>query len=124
MSYVLVVDDQPTVRDLLRRYLEEWGFGVEDAADATEALKGMKAKPAAIAIVDIRMPGQTGLWLAEQIHQRWRSTGIIIVSADSEAARLHAYDHIVKPIDRDELRETVLRVAQRVHLIPNRPDTE
>lgn len=120
MSYVLVVDDQEQVRDLLRRYLEDWGFEVKEATNATEALNEMKTRTAAIAILDLRMPGQTGLWLAEQIHRRWKSTGIIIVSADSEAARLHTYDHIVKPIDREQFRETVQRVARRVQLSPNR----
>jgi CheY-like chemotaxis protein len=118
MSYVLVVDDQETVRDLLCRYLEGWDFDAHATASAMEALATMETKQPAIAILDLQMPGKGGLWLAEQMHQRWPHTAIIIVSADSEGARLHSYDHIVKPFDREQLRETVTRVARRVQLSP------
>jgi CheY-like chemotaxis protein len=118
MSYVLVVDDQETVRDLLCRYLEGWGFDAHAAASATEALTAMEAKQPAIAILDLQMPGKGGLWLAEQVHLRWPNIAIIISSGDTELARLRSYDYIVKPFQRDAVRETIIRVAERVQLAP------
>ena len=117
MSYVLVVDDQETVRDLLCRYLEAWSFRAHATANAIEALAAMETKQADIVVVDLQMPGKGGLWLAEQIHQRWPNTAIIIATADGYAA--HRYERIVKPFDRQQMREVVERVAQRAHLPPH-----
>ena len=119
MSYVLVVDDQEAIRDLLCRYLEESGFTTHASANAVEAVAAMETKRAAIAMMDLEMPGKSGLWLAEQVHQRWPETAIIIITGDGEAASLHSYDHIMKPFNREQVRDTVMRVAHSVHLSPS-----
>src|SRR5258705_197134 len=80
MSYVLIVDDEEPIRNLLRRQLAGWGYSVRTASTAMEALELMAAEPAAIALVDFRMPGQDGLWLTERLHQRWRKTVVVIIT--------------------------------------------
>lgn len=113
-SYVLVVDDEKPIRDMLRRRLEGWGYVVKDAANAAVALELMLADPAAFAIIDIKMPGHDGLWLAEQIRQRWQTPVIMATGADDmtsveRSRKLGAVDYVLKPFDRELLRQAVTR---------------
>jgi two-component system response regulator VicR len=113
-SYVLVVDDEKPIRDILRRRLEGWGYVVKEAANASAALELMLAERAAFAIVDIRMPGHDGLWLVEQIRERWHIPIIMATGADDMASversrQLGAIDYVLKPFDRELLRQAVTR---------------
>lgn len=69
---VLVVDDEAPVRELLRRWLEGWGYRVTQAGNATDALESMLAKPAPILFCDVTMPGHDGLWLIERVRAKWQ----------------------------------------------------
>ena len=77
----------------------------------------MLSEPAAIAIIDIRMPGHDGLWLAEQIRERWSKTAIIIatgaddVTSIEKSRKLGAVDYVLKPFDRELLRQALHRAA-------------
>ena len=118
-SYVLVVDDEERICHLLRRRLEGWGYRVETALTATEALEMMLADPASIAVLDIRMPGHDGLWLAEQIRQRWKTAIIIATAADDmgsieRSRQVGAVDYVLKPFDRELLRQAMQRAAKAV----------
>src|SRR5687768_2123810 len=79
-SSVLVVDDEPPVREFLTRWLAAWGYIVTTAGSAFEALEVMQAEPVPIMMCDIKMPGHDGLWLAEQVRARWPKTAIIIAT--------------------------------------------
>jgi CheY-like chemotaxis protein len=104
MSYVLVVDDEGPIRSVLRRRLEGWGYAEKDAANAADALELMLTDPAAIALLDIGLPGHDGLWLAERIRAKWPETKIIMASgADALAViekskSLGAIDYVMKHI--------------------------
>ena len=119
-SYVLVVDDEEPIRSFLRRRLEGWGYTVRGAGSATAALELMVADPATIAIIDIGMPGHDGLWLAEQIRQRWSKTAIIMATgADDmrsieESRQLGAVDYLLKPFDRELLRQALVRASNAI----------
>lgn len=118
-SFVLVVDDEERICSLLRRRLEGWGYRVETALSATDALEMMLADPASIAILDIRMPGHDGLWLAEQIRQRWKTAIIIATGADDMGTierirEVGAVDYVLKPFDRELLRQAMQRAAKAV----------
>src|SRR5688572_9131011 len=78
---VLVVDDEQSARAFLRRRLEAWGYMVEEAESAAQALEAMFAAPASIVLCDIRMPGHDGLWLAERVREHWPQTAIIMTTA-------------------------------------------
>jgi DNA-binding NtrC family response regulator len=120
-SYVLVVDDEEPICTLLRRQLEGWGYAVEIALNATEGLERMLVDPASIAIVDLKMPGRDGLWLAEQIHKRWPRTAIIIATGAhefgsiEESRTLGVVDWVLKPFDREQLRHIITRAAAGAH---------
>lgn len=118
VSYVLVVDDEQPIRALLRRRLERWGYTVKEAESATQALERMLSEPAAVAIIDIQMPGRDGLSLAKQIRQRWSKTAIIMATgADDmrsieESRQLGAVDYVLKPFDRELLRQALVRASE------------
>jgi CheY-like chemotaxis protein len=118
MSYVLVVDDDESIRKVLRKRLERWGYTVKDASNAAEALEHMLAEPAVIALLDISMPGHDGLWLAERIRARWSKTPIIMASGADDmevverSRKLGAVDYVMKPFDQELLRQALLRAAQ------------
>jgi DNA-binding NtrC family response regulator len=118
MAYVLVVDDEESIRIVLRKRLERWGYTVKEAANATDALELMFAEPAAIVLLDIRMPGHDGLWLAERIRPRWSDTRIIIVSGVDDtdlvekSKALGAIDYVMKPFDQELLRQALERAAR------------
>jgi CheY-like chemotaxis protein len=71
-GYVLVVDDDPAIRELLCRCLEASGHLVKQASSADVALDVMAEAPASVVLCDIRMPGRDGLWLAERLRAEWR----------------------------------------------------
>ena len=116
---VLVVDDEPPVREFLTRWLVAWGYDVKTAASASEALEVMQAGPIPIMMCDIKMPGHDGLWLAEQVRARWPKTAIIIATGahahDLEAVyasrKLGAVDYILKPFEREMVRQALHRAA-------------
>ena len=116
-SYVLVVDDEPLVRDFIARCLEERGYAVKKAGSAAEALELMVNKPASMVLCDIRMPVQDGLWLADRLRAHWPITPVIMVTGidDVETVRQSreagAVDYITKPIARDQLLQVVRRAA-------------
>jgi YesN/AraC family two-component response regulator len=112
---VLVVDDEAPVRELLRRWLEAWGYRVRQAGDATDALVVMLAEPSSIMLVDIRMPGRDGLWLIERIKENWPKTVFIVASAADDfetvksSQRAGAVDYVLKPFARVLLRQALDR---------------
>ena len=113
---VLIVDDENTVRELMRRWLEAGGYSVTAAATAEEALGRLEMDaPPAVALCDIRMPGHDGLWLAERIRQRYPETAVIMatgvqdVGPAVESLRNGVIDYLTKPFGRDRLGEAVSR---------------
>lgn len=112
---VLVVDDELGVRDLMVRWLEAAGHVVVAASSADEALARAAEVPIGVALCDIRMPGRDGLWLAEQIRQRWPETAVVMATGVQDVGsavaslRHGVIDYLMKPFGRDRLREAVQR---------------
>lgn len=78
---VLVVDDEPVVRQFLTRCLDKWGYPSAEAGTAAEALEMMVTRPASVVLCDIKMPGHDGLWLSARLRALWPQTAIIMVTA-------------------------------------------
>ncbi|MGH9147038.1 MAG: response regulator [Vicinamibacterales bacterium] len=116
---VLVVDDEPAVREFLARWLAAWGYSVKVAANASEALEVMLAEPVPIMVCDIKMPGHDGLWLAERVRQRWPQTAIIMatgahahdLAAVVASHKLGVVDYIMKPFEREMLGQALRRAG-------------
>jgi CheY-like chemotaxis protein len=114
-AYVLVVDDEAVVREFLARCLEGWGYAVRQAGSAAEAIELMMERPASLALLDIRMPGQDGIWLANRLRAHWPHLPIVMATAidDMQTVRksrdLGVVDYLTKPIKREQLQEVVQR---------------
>jgi len=112
---VLVVDDEPNVRALLRAWLESSGYVVRQASSADEALRTLAEIPTAVAVCDLRMPGHDGLWLTEHVRREFPETAVIIatgvndISAVVEGLRQGVVDYLPKPFDRHRLTDAVAR---------------
>jgi DNA-binding NtrC family response regulator len=114
-SYILIVDDDPGVRNLMTRCLQNWGYAAKHAGSAAQALETMRSEPASLVLCDVKMPGEDGLWLAERLHAHWPLVPIIMVTAldDPEtirqSKRVGAADFIKKPITPDLLLQALRR---------------
>lgn len=112
----MVVDDEKIVRDLFLRILPKQGFEVFAAKDGKEGLKLLQRDTIDLALVDIKMPGMSGITLLKKIKKLNPDLEVIIItgyaSLDSaiKAVKHGAFDYIKKPLD--ELSE-ILRVIQR-----------
>jgi DNA-binding NtrC family response regulator len=119
MSYVLVVDDEASIRKLLTRWLAGWEYASKEAANADEAIDRMTDEPASIVLCDVMMPVHDGIWLAEQLRNRWPQTAVIMASSAEDmdtVMRMHkqgAVDFVTKPFGREMLRQALLRASGR-----------
>ena len=109
---VLVVDDDEGVRIVMARWLESLGHQVRVARDAQEALLVLAAFPIDVALCDIRMPGQDGVWLSEQVWRNHPQTAVIFATGldeiDLSVTRGPGVaGYIMKPFNRDELAAVI-----------------
>jgi DNA-binding response OmpR family regulator len=115
---VLVVDDDPSVREVLEDYLAEQGFeaiAVDSAAAARRQLETVQAR---VALLDVGLPGEDGLSLARYIREHF-DMGIIMVSGAGDTVdrivglEVGADDYVAKPFDLRELRARLKSVLRR-----------
>ena len=120
MAYVLIVDDEESIRHLLGRWLTGWGYESKEAASATDALAQMDVEPAAIVLCDVMMPVHDGIWLAEQVRDRWPQTAVIMASSAQDMdtvmrmRKQGAVDYITKPFGRELLRQALQRASDKL----------
>ena len=110
---IMVVDDMPDVRGFLSDFLEEEGYAVEAFGNATDALQRLDEFRPGVILLDILMPGLSGLAALEQIRVTNPEVGIIMVTGISDDAIARktlaqgAFDYIAKPIDLDYLKRSL-----------------
>ena len=106
--HILVVDDDDRIRELVKQYLEENNFLVSTAIDAFDAKKKIDIIKFDILVLDIMMPGKSGLSLTEEI-KKINSTPVILLTAKGEATdrikglEIGADDYLGKPFEPKEL---------------------
>jgi two-component system response regulator AtoC len=119
---VLVVDDENSVRHMLRLVLEGAGYRVTEAGSGTEALQLLQDESFDIILSDIRMPELDGLGLLQQIKQLGVDGMVIMMSAYGsidtavECLKHGAYDYISKPFKPDEVILTLRKAEERIRL--------
>ncbi|MFT4690215.1 MAG: response regulator [Verrucomicrobiia bacterium] len=84
MARVLVIDDEPQIRSLLKRFLTQAGYEVDEAADGLEGVQAMNDNPADLIITDILMPKQEGLETIRLIREKHADAKIIAMSGGSQ----------------------------------------
>ena len=121
---VLVVDDEPTIGEVVSTYLERAGYETRLAADGYEALEAVAKRRPDLIVLDLMLPGIDGLEVMRRV--RDRSTAIILLTAKGEESdrviglRLGADDYVVKPFSPAELVARVDAVLRRVDTVAER----
>lgn len=124
MNQALIVEDDPQVAHINSGYLERSGFSVAGVtADSTRALEILRHQPVQLVLLDIYLPGASGLQLLRELRSAEQEVEVIVVSAakDSaqirEAFRLGCLDYIIKPFTYERLQDSLNKYRQKVHLL-------
>lgn len=119
MSYrILLVDDEPLARERLKRLLQEHGDFevVAEAGDGEAAMSWLRQYRCDLVLLDIQMPGKTGLQVAEEIQQLEHVPLVVFCTAYDEHAlqafRVKAIDYLMKPIAKDDLSRALQRAVE------------
>jgi DNA-binding response OmpR family regulator len=118
MQTVLVVDDEPIVRDVVVRYLERDGFQTQTASDGDAARALIEEHEPSLVVLDVMLPGTDGLSLCRWIRGRSSLPVILLTARGEEADRivgleLGADDYVTKPFSPRELAARVRSVLRR-----------
>jgi two-component system response regulator ResD len=121
MTQVLVVDDEPTIREIVVRYLERDGFATLEAADGDRARELVERESPDLVVLDLMLPGTDGLELCRWIRSRSSLPVIMLTARGEESDRivgleLGADDYVTKPFSPRELAARVRTVLRRAEL--------
>lgn len=119
MARVLVVDDDPTVREVVVSYVRAHGHDVTEAADGEQALAAMRTARADLVVLDLMLPGITGLEVCRRLREAHDVPVIMLTALGSETDRVvglqhGADDYVTKPFSPRELALRVDSVLRRV----------
>jgi two-component system phosphate regulon response regulator OmpR len=119
-AHILVVDDDSRLRDVLRRFLVQHGYTVTTAADAADADAKLAALSFDLGVLDVMMPGESGLDLLKRIRRTSRMPILLLTARGEPSDRIAglaggADDYLAKPFEPDEL---VLRIQAILRRAP------
>ena len=112
---ILVVDDEPKMRHILRLILEEAGYSVLEAQNGLEALDIISRNPCGVVFTDLKMDGMTGVELLKNIKENHPEIPVVMVTAfgsvESAVEAMHAgaLDYITKPFEEEKIIVTAER---------------
>ena len=115
---IIVVDDELSIRESLRGWLQQDGYQMETAAGGPEALAKNAENRFDIMLIDVKMPEMDGLTLLKKIKETDADIAIVMMTAHGdirdavEAMKLGAYDYLLKPFDLEELSLTIEKLVQ------------
>lgn len=110
---VLIVDDEEAIRDLLHQILDGEGYVSEAAASAEMALEKLQERSFDVVLLDIMMPGASGIELLSTLRESFEGMSVLIVTAVNDAATMDeavgkgAFGYILKPFSIEEVRAKV-----------------
>ena len=120
---IFSADDEPNIRQLIKRVLESARYGVITAADGNQVLDLIAKKNPELVFLDIQIPGKSGLEVLQELRENHPDTVVIMarviddVSIAINAIRKSAYDYLNKPFNVDELVISTERAPERRRLI-------
>lgn len=116
MARILIIDDEPQIRSMLRLMLERVGYEVAEAPDGIEGIRRYRENPADLIITDLIMPNKDGIGMIIDLKKEFPKVKIIAMSGGGVnrpegyldgAKKLGATRTLTKPIDRDEMLKAV-----------------
>jgi|WetSurMetagenome_2_1015567.scaffolds.fasta_scaffold09384_4 DNA-binding NtrC family response regulator len=115
---ILVVDDESTICDSVKKILSRKGFAVENSLSADEALEKMKTNKYDILITDLMMPKTSGIELIELVKKHYPEIDVLVITGYAsiesavQATKLGALDYIQKPFTPDELNDRIQKAVE------------
>lgn len=116
MATILIVDDDPTLREALAEAVRDLGHEARSASSGSAAVDILESERIDAAFIDLRMPGMDGLELLGRIRARDEPPIVTVLTAHASAAntieamRLGAFDHLTKPIGRADVAQILSRM--------------
>lgn len=123
---ILIAEDDPSVRALLKELVARWGFDVDEASNGLQACRMLDSYRPDILLLDIKMPKVDGLAVLGEIRSRGLSVATIIISGEGSvsdavrAVKLGADDYLEKPVEPNHLKMLLHQIQQRLSG-PNNP---
>jgi DNA-binding response OmpR family regulator len=118
-EHILIVDDEPNVRLVFRTALESSGYRISSAEDGEKALLWLESTPIDLVLLDLQMPGMSGMDVLEAVREAGNDVPVVIVTAHGsvpnavQAMKLGAIDFLSKPLSPETLRSVVAEVLER-----------
>ncbi|TVP75274.1 MAG: sigma-54-dependent Fis family transcriptional regulator [Gemmatimonadales bacterium] len=119
MAHLFIVDDEESIRSILRQLFEYEGHRVTEAGSGEAALKALESMRPDAVFLDVKMPGMDGLQILDEIRERDSDLQVVMISGHGtidtavEATRRGAFDFLQKPLDTDRLLVTLRNVLDR-----------
>ncbi len=116
---VLVVDDEEPIRNALKKFLSQQGYDVVTASSGDEALRVLQRQKISVLLLDVRMPGRSGIDLVPQLLELEPAIAVLMLTAVNDATtaalcmQRGAMDYLTKPIDLSDLARAILRAIRR-----------
>lgn len=118
--YVLIVEDEQRLRDLLLRSLTNWGFEASAARSAEEAMRSVDANPPDIVLLDLNLPGMDGMEFFTSLRRKRPDvqgivlTGFATVEAAKQAVHMDMVEFLTKPCHLGEVEQALDRAVRRI----------
>ena len=121
MASILIIDDEPQIRSMLRLMLERDGYEVIEAPDGIEGIRAYRQKPADLIITDLIMPNKDGIGMIIELQKEFPDVKIIAMSGGGlnkpegylkGAKKLGAACTLTKPIDREKMLRAVKNIIK------------
>ena len=119
---IMIVDDEDTIRENLQRFFLSSGYDASVASNGEDALEQARRRVYEVALLDVRMPGMSGVDLLRRLRADYPDMEVIMVTGLSdvttgvECMKLGAHDYVLKPYNLEEMRIRVAKAAERRYL--------
>lgn len=118
--HLLLVDDEDNFRQTLCKRLGKRGFAIEQAANGEECLSVLEKKPVHVVVLDVRMPGKSGMDVMRIIKDRYPETEIVLLTGHASTAdgvegiKSGAFDYLTKPVEFEHLVTKILQAYEKI----------